>query len=85
MTAYTRASLGAELPATQVHAGAAKGKRRRASSGSASSVVAGTANQSGEVGASAASRLTATSSALSSAVITIRASNAYRRASDLTP
>jgi hypothetical protein len=44
--------------------------------------LAGTANQSGLVGARAASCLTATSAALSSAASTIRASNPCSRASN---
>ena len=66
-------------------AGAAKGKRRRASSGSTTSAVAGTVNHRVVRGASGESVRRPTSSALSTAASTISASNPYRRASDQSP
>ena len=60
---------------TQTESGAAKGKRRRASSGSTMIAVAGTANQSAVRGADGESWRRATSSALASAATTISTSN----------
>ena len=65
---------------TQTAAGAAKGKRRRRSSGSTISASAGTVNQRVVVGPSMDSRK-APSSAITSAASTINASNPYRRTS----
>ncbi len=65
-------------------AGAPKGKRRRRSSVSTISTAAGMANHGVERGASGAPVLSPTSSAIPTAPATIRASNAYLRASDLT-
>jgi hypothetical protein len=64
--------------------GAAKGKRRRASSGSTMSAVAGTANHLGVVGPSGAPYLSATSAAISTAANTIKTSNPYLRRSAVT-
>ena len=63
---------------TQTAAGAAKGKRRRRSSGRTISASAGTVNHRVVVGGSAPSR-NAPSSAITIAASTISASNPYRR------
>jgi hypothetical protein len=65
---------------TQTPAGAANGSRRRASSGSTTSAIAGTANQSDERGPDESPSLRATSIAPSAAAITISRSSPYLRA-----
>ena len=72
-------------PSSQNAAGAAKGKRRRAKSGSTSTAIAGTVNHSVVRGASGAPRRKATSNAVSIASSTISASNPYLRASGKRP
>src|SRR5215813_11668254 len=72
-------------PSSQNAAGAAKGKRRRAKSGSTSSAIAGTVNHSVVRGASGAPRRKATSNVVSIASSTISTSNPYLRASGKRP
>src|SRR3954454_7526455 len=67
---------------TQTAVGAPKLKRRRPSNRSGTTASAGAANQGDVCGASDESRLSATSTALSTAAITTRTSNAYVRARD---
>src|SRR5580765_3505641 len=72
-------------PSSQNAAGAAKGKRRRAKSGSTSTAIAGTLNHSVVCGTSGAPRRKATSNMASIASSTISTSNPYLRASDKRP
>ena len=72
----------AVLHLLQTAAGAAKGRRRRASSGSTTIALAGTANHKVVRGASGESVLRPTSRALAAAASTINASRPWRRASD---
>jgi uncharacterized protein YpuA (DUF1002 family) len=76
-----------EIAAASSHnvAGAANGNHRRPSRATTTSAIAGTANHTGLVGASAASLRRATSSALSTAATTIRMSSPNLRADNPIP
>ena len=87
VTNVTRCPSTNESPtaSSQNAAGAAKGKRRRAKSGSTRIAIAGTPNHGVVRGASGKPRRNATSNMASSASSTISTSNACLRASDQRP
>lgn len=85
MNVTSRPSTNESATASSQHAaGAAKGKRRRAKSGSTMIAIAGTPNHTVVRGAAGESRPTTSSSMPAIARSAISASNPYLRASNLT-